>query len=54
MEKTWTITYLDDTPSLEVEAESFQKAVEKVKDKLADAVLRGADLELAKGLPRLG
>ena len=29
-EKTWTITYLDGTQSLEVEAESFVKAVEKV------------------------
>ena len=30
--KTWTITYLDGTPSLEVEAESFVNAVENVKD----------------------
>ena len=48
-EKTWLITYLDDTPSLEVEAESLVKAVEKVKDKLSYAnlkyaYLRGADL----------
>lgn len=62
--KTWAITYLNDTPSLEVEAESFAKAVEKVKDKLAGAALIGADLERAvlsgailhgaKGLPKLG
>lgn len=48
-EKTWIITYLDDTPSLKVEAESFIKAVEKVKDKLScadlkEASLRGASL----------
>lgn len=43
-EKTWLITYLDDTPSLEVEAESFVKAVENVKDKLSYANLRCADL----------
>lgn len=42
--KTWTITYLNDTPSLEIEAESLVKAVEKVKDKLADADLSGAVL----------
>ena len=49
-EKTWAITYIDDTPSLKVEAESLVKAVEKVKDKLScanlrDADLRGADLK---------
>lgn len=49
-EKTWTITYIDDTPSLEVKAKSYIKAVEKVKDKLScanlrDADLRGADLK---------
>ena len=43
-EKTWTITYIDGTPSLEVKAESYIKAVEKVKDKLSCADLRDADL----------
>ena len=43
-EKTWTITYLDDTPSLKIEAESLVKAVDKVKDKLSYASLRCADL----------
>ena len=43
----WTITYLDKTPSLEVEAESFVKAVEKVKDKLSYASLKGVDLSYA-------
>ena len=42
-EKTWIITYLDDTPSLEVKAFSFKEAVEKVKDKLDYADLKGAD-----------
>ena len=66
--KTWTIRYLDGR-ALEVEAESFVKAVEKVKDKLGYADLRSADLRNvdlsganldyaylkgAKGLPRLG
>ena len=46
--KTWTIKYIDyDTPSLDVEAESFAKAVEKVKDKLAGAALCWAHLESA-------
>ena len=67
-EKTWAITYIDDTPSLKVEAESLVKAVEKVKDKLpsedlsgADfscanlkaANLRGANLRGAEGLPEI-
>ena len=43
----WTITYLDNAPSLEVEAESFVKAVEKVKDKLSYASLKGVDLSYA-------
>ena len=46
-EKIWTITYLDNTPSLKVEAESFVKAVEKVKDKLSYADLRYAHVESA-------
>ena len=50
--KTWTITYLNGTPSLEVEAFSFKEAVEKVKDKLSYAslkyaYLRGANLSCA-------
>lgn len=68
-EKTWTITSILDIPSLEVEAESFVKAVEKVKDKLSYADLHGVDLSYAdlsgadlegvylswaKGRPRLG
>ncbi len=51
--KTWTITYCVDIPSLEVEAESFIKAVEKVKDKLDYAYLEGVDLSGAKGMPGL-
>ena len=47
MGKTWTITYLNGTPSLEVEAESFVKAVEKVKDKLSYANLGGVYLRNA-------
>lgn len=56
-EKTWAITYLNDTPSLKIEAESFVKAVEKVKDKLPSedlvgtasccANLKGANLKAA-------
>ena len=46
-EKTWTITYIDDTPSLKVEAESLVKAVEKVKDKLSYADLKGVSLNYA-------
>lgn len=46
-EKTWTITYLNGTPSLKVEAESFVKAVEKVKDKLSYANLGGVYLRNA-------
>ena len=42
--KTWTITYLNGTPSLEVEAFSFKEAVEKVKDKLSYANLSWSDL----------
>lgn len=46
-EKTWTITYLDDTPSLKIEAESLVKAVDKVKDKLPSEDLSGADFSCA-------
>ena len=46
-EKTWAITYIDDTPSLKVEAESLVKAVEKVKDKLPSEDLSGADFSCA-------
>ena len=46
-EKTWAITYLNDTPSLEIEAESLVKAVEKVKDKLPSEDLTGADFSCA-------
>ena len=42
--KTWTIPSILDIPSLEVEAESFVKAVEKVKNKLSYADLHGVDL----------
>lgn len=67
--KTWTIPSIFDIPSLEVEAESFVKAVEKVKNKLSYADLHGVDLSYAdlsgadlegvnlsgaKGRPRLG
>lgn len=67
--KTWTIPSILDIPSLEVEAESFVKAVEKVKNKLSYADLHGVDLSYAdlsgadlegvnlsgaKGRPRLG
>lgn len=68
-EKIWTITSIFDIPPLEVEAESFVKAVEKVKNKLSYADLHGVDLSYAdlsgadlegvnlsgaKGRPRLG
>lgn len=46
-EKTRTITYIDGTPSLEVEAESLVKAVEKVNDKLPSEDLSGADFSCA-------
>lgn len=47
MRKTWVIKNSDGYPKLEVEAESFVKAVEKVKDKLQDADLSGEDLSFA-------
>lgn len=47
MEKTWVIKNIDGHPKLEVEAESFKEAVEKVKDKLQDVDLSGADLSNA-------
>ena len=52
MGKTWVIKNSDGYPKLEVEAESFVKAVEKVKDKLScadlkEASLRGASLRYA-------
>lgn len=47
MEKTWVIKNSDGYPKLEVEAESFKAAVEKVKDKLQDADLSGEDLSFA-------
>lgn len=47
MEKTWVIKDIDGNPKLEVEAESFKAAVEKVKDKLEDADLSGGDLSFA-------
>ena len=46
-EKTWTITYIDNTPSLKIEDESLVKAVEKVKDKLPSEDLSGADFSCA-------
>lgn len=47
MGKIWVIKNIYGDPKLEVEAESFKAAVEKVKDKLADADLSGADLSFA-------
>ena len=47
MEKTWVIKNIDGHPKLEVEAESFKEAVEKVKDKLQDVDLSGANLKEA-------
>lgn len=57
MGKTWVIKNSDGYPKLEVEAESFKAAVEKVKDKLPSedlvgtasccANLKGANLKAA-------
>lgn len=52
MGKTWVIKNSDGYPKLEVEAESFVKAVEKVKDKLSCADLKEVNLSETKGLPK--
>lgn len=53
MGKTWVIKNSDGYPKLEVEAESFVKAVEKVKDKLSCADLKEVNLSGAKGLLKI-